>query len=102
MGETVDATTWHSRAACRGINPELFFPERGNPEDVEAALELCRACPVRLDCLEQAMTDMERDGIWGGSTGNQRRKLRRDQLRTGVPWTVLVTRCVWYINDGGV
>lgn len=50
-----------------------FFPTRG--EDVEAARAICRPCPVRDDCLEYALANGEQ-GIWGGTTGQERRAMR--------------------------
>jgi hypothetical protein len=62
-------------AACAGLNPALFFPERGN-EAAKDALEVCGRCTVRDECLDYAMTHNERDGVWGGCSGRQRRQLR--------------------------
>lgn len=67
----------HPDAACTGVNPDLFFPEHGNSErDMQPALNICRQCPeeCRTQCLEHAITWREA-GIWGGTTGRQRRKM---------------------------
>lgn len=71
---------WHRRAACRSQGVDRWFPERGDP--VAPALTLCRTCPVRVDCLDTALALPERDtpGIWGGTTGAQRRHARRHHL----------------------
>lgn len=66
---------WLADAACRGLDPELFFPSRG--QDTSQALAVCRACPVRFECLEAALDRGEKFGIWGGMSERQRRRLRR-------------------------
>lgn len=65
---------WHARAACRG-QTELFFPTRG--EQQTEALKYCAICPVWRDCLDHALANGERNGIWGGVSEKERRRLRR-------------------------
>jgi len=67
---------WQHRGACVGLGPELFFPERG--ERVDQAIALCATCPVREPCLEWALHH-EQAGIWGATTGQERRAMRRQQ-----------------------
>jgi WhiB family redox-sensing transcriptional regulator len=64
---------WMRDAACRGMDPELFMPQRGGQKDVQQAVKVCATCPVRLECLEYGR--FERCGIWGGLSGKQRRRL---------------------------
>jgi predicted Fe-S protein YdhL (DUF1289 family) len=60
----------------------LFFPKQGGP--TRPALEVCRRCPVTVECAEWAnATPFERDGIWGGMTGRQRRQTRKTN-RVGI------------------
>ena len=66
---------WWERGRCRGVDPDLFFPRRG--DDTTQAVAVCKACPVQVECLEYAIDNDERHGIWGGTTGNDRRKIRR-------------------------
>lgn len=62
---------WRHDAACRDMDPELFFPGTGvSPEE---ALAVCARCPVRKDCLDWALKAPEKDGVWGGTTARQRR-----------------------------
>lgn len=68
---------WMHRAACRGVDPELFFPGRGDKNDQAAAI--CQPCPVRLDCLDHAITTGEKLGMWGGLNEKQRRRARRER-----------------------
>lgn len=67
-------TDWMSRAACRGLPPAIFYPEWG--EEGTEARAICAACPVRIDCLDHAITTGERFGIWGGLNDKRRRRLR--------------------------
>ena len=68
-------TPWMADAACYGKDTRLWFPERG--ESGAEAIAICRACPVRIDCLDHAMTHRETRGIWGGLSDKQRRRVRR-------------------------
>lgn len=68
-----DEFGWMSDAACRGLDPALFFPERG--DDVRPALKVCAACPVKAECLELGL--VERHGVYGGLSERQRRKVRK-------------------------
>lgn len=61
--------------ACAGQRPEAFFPERG--ESIEDARVFCRVCPVQRECLEYALRNGEKHGIWGGKSERERRRLRR-------------------------
>lgn len=72
---SLDIPAWQQRAACRGSDPELFFPDRG--EDADPAKKICADCPVRQECLEAALARGERFGIWGGMSERERRKIRR-------------------------
>jgi WhiB family transcriptional regulator, redox-sensing transcriptional regulator len=66
---------WLARAKCMGVDPDLFFPERG--ASTREAKEVCRGCVVRDDCLEYALDNGEKFGIWGGMSERERRRLRR-------------------------
>ncbi|MGW7065595.1 WhiB family transcriptional regulator [Streptomyces sp. NPDC054855] len=71
---------WVERAACRGCDPDTFFPSGRSPDDTEseaAAKRLCASCPVVADCLAEALAHEESAGIWGGLTVRERRELRR-------------------------
>ncbi len=56
-------TSWQDRANCLNVGPELFSPERGS--SAKAAKGVCNACEVRMDCLEYALRNGEKNGIWG-------------------------------------
>ena len=55
--------SWQTKANCMGVDPDLFFPERG--ASTREAKEVCRGCVVREDCLEYALANGEKFGIWG-------------------------------------
>ena len=63
--------SWQDQANCLGVDPDLFFPERG--ASTREAKEVCRGCVVRLDCLEYALANGEKFGIWGGLSERERR-----------------------------
>jgi WhiB family redox-sensing transcriptional regulator len=73
------AARWRELAACRGIDLEVFFPERG--ESAEPARRVCAACPVRQACLDYAISNRITHGIWGGLTERERRALRSGWVR---------------------
>jgi WhiB family transcriptional regulator, redox-sensing transcriptional regulator len=66
---------WVSRGACRGAPTDLFFPEE--PGEAEAAIQVCRRCPVRAECAAYALGIPGLEGIWGGLTEADRRRHRR-------------------------
>lgn len=75
-----DSHGWWDRGACVGVDPALFFPARG--ESTTEAKRICRACPVREECLDHALTPpLERFGIWGGLSERERRRIRTQRLR---------------------
>lgn len=69
---------WLDAAACKGHATDLWFAERGdNERETKAAKAICAGCPVKDQCLEAALTDNERFGIWGGYTERERRRIKR-------------------------
>lgn len=67
---------WQDQALCAQTDPEAFFPEKGG--STREAKRICKACPVRDECLEFALEHDERFGIWGGLSDRERRRLKRD------------------------
>jgi WhiB family transcriptional regulator, redox-sensing transcriptional regulator len=74
-----DVEVWMDRALCAETDPEAFFPEKGG--STRDAKLVCRSCEVRAECLEYALANDERFGIWGGLSERERRRLRA-QRRT--------------------
>lgn len=70
---------WQRQANCLGVHPDLFFPERG--ASTKEAKAVCEECVVRDDCLEFALRNGEKFGIWGGLSERERRRIRRDRAR---------------------
>jgi WhiB family transcriptional regulator, redox-sensing transcriptional regulator len=75
------AADWRHHAACRDVDPDLFFPlgtEGASLPQIEQAKQICRTCPVRPPCLRWAL-DHGVTGVWGGTTEEERRKHRRSR-----------------------
>lgn len=75
----MNAPSWRLSAACRGMDAEVFYPQRG--DSTAAPKSVCRGCLVSEECLEFALANSEKFGIWGGVAERERRKLRRLRLR---------------------
>lgn len=65
---------WQKQGECVGLNPDIFFPAKG--DDFKSAKAVCAACAVRAECLEYALATEQRFGVWGGTSERERRKLR--------------------------
>ena len=65
---------WRQDALCAETDPEAFFPEKGG--STRDAKRVCSGCPVRAQCLDFALANDERFGIWGGLSERERRRLR--------------------------
>ena len=74
---TVAAPAWHERAACRGMDVEVFFPEVGGQFQVKAAKQVCARCPVTAECLACALESGLSHGVWGGLSARERKKVAR-------------------------
>ncbi|HEV7564821.1 MAG: WhiB family transcriptional regulator, redox-sensing transcriptional regulator [Microbacteriaceae bacterium] len=66
---------WQSDSLCAQTDPEAFFPEKGG--STRDAKKICATCEVKSQCLEYALANDERFGIWGGLSERERRKLRK-------------------------
>lgn len=73
MSTTAEEVAWQTRAQCVGVDPEVFFPDRGQPTRI--AKWICRRCPVQRECLDYALAARIDDGIWGGLSGIEREPL---------------------------
>ena len=73
---------WRSKAACQGLAPDIFYPATEDDADAAEAKEVCAVCPVREPCLEHALAVREKDGVWGGATERERRRIIRQRRRT--------------------
>ena len=78
-----DGDIWRSRAACRDTDPELFFPvgTTGQAiEQIDMAKAVCRHCDAKEACLEFALATNQESGVWGCTSEEERRKLRKSWL----------------------
>jgi WhiB family redox-sensing transcriptional regulator len=74
---------WRDRSSCRDTDPDLFFPiGTTGPaiEQIESAKRVCRNCDVQAACLEFALATNQEAGVWGGTSEEERRKLRKAWL----------------------
>jgi WhiB family redox-sensing transcriptional regulator len=69
---------WLVDAECNGVDPDLFFPKRG--EDATAAKAVCARCVARFECLEYALDENIMHGVWGGLSGRERRRIRSSRI----------------------
>jgi WhiB family redox-sensing transcriptional regulator len=79
-----DEMWWLPDAGCIGEDPELFFPIGTSPPAAEQsarAKRICRACPVRAECLEWSLATYQDAGVWGGLDEEERREIRRARRR---------------------
>ena len=76
--EDVDDQGWQDRALCAQTDPEAFFPEKGG--STREAKRVCRSCDVRSECLDYALENDERFGIWGGLSERERRRIKRQAV----------------------
>jgi WhiB family transcriptional regulator, redox-sensing transcriptional regulator len=76
---------WESAAACRGADPEVFFPpSSATPEasEVRRAKAICARCPVRLPCRLEGLRHEQLAGVWGGLTETERQAERAQWARS--------------------
>jgi WhiB family redox-sensing transcriptional regulator len=73
-GDTPGDAAWRLDALCAETDPEAFFPEKGG--STREAKRVCHGCAVRSECLEYALANDERFGIWGGLSERERRRVR--------------------------
>lgn len=83
-----DDKRWRTQARCLGSDPGLFFPLGGTGEPLaqaETAKRICHECQVRDLCLQFALETNQVTGVWGGTTEEERRSVRRNWLKAGRP-----------------
>lgn len=89
LGDFIDRPEWMARGACTAMaethgaeaRDEVFFPSRGQP--TRRAKAICAGCVVRAECLEFALVNGEKYGIWGGTSEHERRRMRSERLAAG-------------------
>lgn len=71
---------WQILASCVGYDPELWFPTSRNRYQTRAARLICADCPVKQQCLTDALDNEQTFGIWGGHTADERKLIRRRNI----------------------
>lgn len=74
---------WRRGAACRDTDPDLFFPVGTTGaalDQIRSAKKICKMCVARSECLEYALVNNQESGIWGGTSEEERRVLRKSWL----------------------
>ena len=79
MFTSIETRNWARKALCLDMETEDFFPKRG--ESTKHVKAICRSCPVVKPCLEFAIRNTEKFGVWGGTSERERRKMRSAKLR---------------------
>ena len=75
------------RVPCHGLS-DLFYPDRHSGEVMQAKMLCWSQCPYVEECLEWALANNEKHGVWGGTSERERRKMRRAR-RAAAAVTVL-------------
>ena len=82
-----DDINWMESALCRQTDAELWFPDRENPNTdgfittIRRAQTVCRSCPVQTECLDYALSNNEKFGVWAGINMNTVKAHTREELR---------------------
>jgi WhiB family redox-sensing transcriptional regulator len=105
--DLLERPEWHKDALCREFPGLNFFPERG--ERVDTLKAVCGRCAVRDECLSVALEHNDPFGIWGGTSGRERRNMRRDAAAAcshchrerAQPWNGLCQSCSQYRREHG-
>jgi WhiB family transcriptional regulator, redox-sensing transcriptional regulator len=80
---SIERDDWRDHSACRDTDPDLFFPVGTTGpaiEQIENAKTVCRQCDVQRECLDYALATNQDSGIWGGTSEEERRALRRQYV----------------------
>lgn len=81
MSDLQSTPPWRRQAACKGLDPTIFYPSDDDDECLDAKA-VCAQCPVVDLCLEHALGVREKEGIWGGCTERERRRIIRQRRRS--------------------
>lgn len=76
MPSQADRASWMKQAACKGADPSIFFPPNGDAGMGLEAKAICAECVVRDVCLDYALSERIEDGIWGGKSARDRRRIK--------------------------
>ena len=82
----LEQEAWMEEGSCVYANTELFFPVGSSMKAIKQSNEakaICNECPVKVACLEYAISSNQDSGVWGGTTEEERKSIRREYRRTG-------------------
>lgn len=85
-GPSIGDQSWTARGACAGMDPDSFFVQGTEQHEIKVA---CRMCPVRTECLADALDNRIDFGVWGGMTERERRRLLRNHPEVS-DWSALL------------
>lgn len=88
--------SWRLWAKCKGMDPNHFFPERG--QLVAPIKMVCYGCPVRKRCAKFAVDNDIPYGVFGGLTEKERRLVRRGERSLDLPLMSILKTCYHNIN----
>ena len=80
---TIERDDWRDVALCRDTDPDLFFPVGTTGpaiEQIAQARAVCATCEVQAPCLEFALVTNQDSGVWGGTSEEERRQLRKQYV----------------------
>ena len=72
--------SWRVNSACQGLDPDIFYPD--SEDNCDQAIAICESCHVRIACLNYALETREKQGVWGGASARERRRLLRVSRRS--------------------
>mgnify|MGYP003129510684 FL=1 len=81
LGEVLldfERAEWMDEGSCRDLETDVFFGDTNSPRKSAVAKAICSTCPVREECLDYAIRNLEMFGIWGGHTTAERKTLRKE------------------------
>lgn len=78
--QQVDETKWFDLGACRGLEAAIFYPD--DEDSAMSAKSVCESCDVQSSCLEYALANREKAGVWGGASERDRRRIVRQRRKS--------------------
>ncbi len=78
--QQLDETKWFDLGACRGLEASIFYPD--DEDSASSAKSVCESCDVQTPCLEYALTNREKAGVWGGASERDRRRIVRQRRKS--------------------
>ena len=90
LAQIAERPDWHDDAICNQMDPTIWFPKQ--KKFTADAKVICLRCPVKDQCLAEALVNNERFGVWGGLNEPERRALREKRITTPEERTEILTR----------